>query len=305
MKKRSNSFSFISLLAASLIITSCGLAEYGLDELFFRDMPPDKRADTLTVLTGSKAPSVSAGEIYDVLLISDVHFGRDSSEAGGPRREADWFSKLQTPDSTGRCPIDSVKFAICLGDVADHGKQEEYAAFNTEIRDKLAAIPTLAAPQGIQVYSVTGNHDLYNSGWATWSVTQNPGTSFYKFTTPSFSWYFLDSGSGSLGEKQFTALEADMTADSNKKLVFTHVPIYADDGFYFTMQNPDERNRLISLCASTDTVYFVDGHVHRELVTDFGKFIEYNMPSLLDQYSYGILHIDEAAVTARIVCMSY
>lgn len=293
MKIRKLSSCILSLLLASLFVSSCGLAEYGLDELFSRKMDTDERAGSLTVLTGTEVPSVAAGDEYDVLLIADVHFGNENKGKNGPRRETEWFDKLQDDHI-----IDNVKFAICLGDVADHGTLEEFTRFNTEIRDKFSMY-------GIPLYSVTGNHDLYNSGWAFWTATQNPGTSFYKFTTPSFSWYFLDSGSGSLGDIQFTLLKKDLKTDSNKKLFFTHVPLYADDEFCFIMQNTDERNKLISLLASTDTVYFVDAHVHGELSTNFGKFTEYNIPSLLEQYSFGILHIDEAAGTARITCMSY
>lgn len=302
-------YSICSILLSQILFSfnSCALMEYDLTEGFFRLMKVEQRAKKLKFLSDETSiNSINNDEEYDVLIITDVHVGNENHGKNGPRREDAWFDQITKVDSsTGKRIVDNVRFAICLGDVAEHGLLEECNRFNDLITTKLENITTPKAPEGIKLYNIVGNHDLYNSGWKAWSKTMYPGTSFYKFETPSFSWYFLDSASGTIGGYQYDALKSDMSNDSKRKLVFSHVPLYADDFFYFTMQNTEERNKIISTCAKNKTCFFIDGHTHAELTTDFGKFTEYNLPGFLELYGYAILHINEAEATAKLMVKYY
>ena len=292
----------------SVLCPSCQIkyTEYSLGEGFYRLMKVERRATILKVLSSeTDINSIASDEEYDVLIVTDVHMGNENYGKNGPRRESEWLKQITDVQEDGSRIVDSVRFALCLGDVAEHGYLSECERFNSDVKDPLLNIKTEKCPEGIKLYNIVGNHDLYNSGWQNWADTMYPNTSFYKFETPSFSWYFLDSASGSLGGYQYDAADAAMRADTKKKLVFSHVPVYADDFFYFTMQNTEERNRLISTCAETSTELFVDGHTHNERFSDFGAFYEYNLPGFLEKYGYGILHINEKEGTATMTVKYY
>ncbi len=96
-----------------------------------------------------------------------------------------------------------------------------------------------------------------------------------------------------------------MDTDPKDKFVFSHVPIYANDFLYFTMQNSEERNKIISACAKDRAKFFIDGHTHQEIVSDFGKFTEYNLPGFLEKYGYTILHVNEATKETSLKCLYY
>ena len=292
MKK--NIFAFIKILSlfvsVSLLFSSC---KYNIGEGFARLMKVEERATNLRILDQEPVlNAITDSEEYDVLVITDVHFGNENHGKNGPRREDDFFAHLEDA-SSGAALIDSVKFVICMGDIAEHGYDDEFKRFNAVIKAWFDA-------KGIPIYHVVGNHDLYNSGWKNWAANNYPNTSFYKFETPSFSWYFLDSASGTLGWYQYDALDGHMRRDDKKKLVFTHIPVYAEDNLYFVMQNTEERNLLISTCAKTGVQLFVDGHTHKDRTSDFGKFIERNVPGFLEKSGYGVVHINEANDTCSI-----
>lgn len=313
---------FLVVLSAVFVsvfmFSACKFSQdYALSEGFYRLMSVERRATVLKNLNNDvfedktviatamvdsegipRAISVNKNENYDVLIVTDLHFGNENSGKNGPRREREWFEAITKKDESGIAIIDNVKFVICLGDVAEHGYRGEYLRYNRDVVEPLEAL-------GIPVYNILGNHDLYNSGWNGFSGYMYPFTSFYKFETPEFSWYFLDSASGSLGGYQYDTLERDMKEDNKKKLVFSHVPLYADDFLYFTMQNTEERNKIISTCATNSTRLFIDGHTHKDRDSDFGKFKEKNLPGFLEKYGYGILHINEENGTAAIESKYY
>lgn len=305
----------------TLVLTSCDFHffSYKPSEAFYRLMKVERRAKELkklnisedsdkalimTNLRNSKNEEIplkiNSDEIYDVLIITDVHFGNEYSLPNGERRDNEWFKALEKEKSeSGKKLLDSVKFAIGLGDFADHGLLKECEDYNREIRDPLEK------KYGIPLYNIVGNHDLYNSGWDAWEKTMYPHTSFYKFETPSFSWYFLDSASGTLGGYQYDALENEMLNDSKEKLIFSHVPVYSDNYLYFTMQNPEERNRLINTCALTNTKFFIDGHTHKLREYSFGSFFEQNISDFFTSCKYAVLHVNELEKTISISIRSY
>lgn len=267
------------------VFTGCQYYSYGLDEFLYRDNSIRNRANRLLDLTSTGAPAIPASGIYDILVITDVHFGGEGIGKNGNRRDEefiDWIQKFYV--DSGR-PLPA--FCICLGDVAEHGLLDEFKNY-VELTDKLKN------RFGIVTYNVIGNHDLYNAGWNNYVKTCFPGTSFYKFRTPRLTYYFLDSASCSLGDEQLTAFKRDMEYNEKgrKKLVFTHVPAYAEGHFYFVMQNTIERNKFISYCAKNDVISLVDGHTHKEFTSDLG-FVEYNLPGYLETRTWTIFSVDE------------
>ena len=227
----------ILIVLFSLCFVTC---KYGLGEGFYRKNPVKSRANALKELNDETTQNLlsSLGSKYDVLLISDLHFGKDESSQH-ERALFDWLDSL----SADKRP----SFCINLGDTADHGLSEEYDSylvFQEQLRSKLKS-PV--------VFNVLGNHDLFNSGWSSWKEKMYPNMSFYHFETNNVSWYFLDSGSGTLGERQVEILSDAIKHDSKQKIISLHYPLYGDkiDALmsHDSLQDEHETDMLFTLFA--------------------------------------------------------
>ena len=276
------------------LLDSC---KYGISQFATRE---DSIADRVSGLN-SYVPSPTDEPLYKVLVVTDVHFGSSA------QRYDDAFYAWLEGETDGKKNTDDIAFAICLGDVAHHGFSSEYEDYQTFSRRIEAALG------GKRLYSIVGNHDLFNNGWAQWlkyvnNWSGNPlDTSFFMFKTKNIHWYFIDTGSGTMGRSQYKTLKAHMEKDKGPKVVCSHYPLYSDGknlANYFTLQNPLETTRLIDLCATTDTVAFLSGHTHRYVEKDFGKFREINFSSLIkdaraEPGKWGLLLINEDEGTLK------
>jgi 3',5'-cyclic-AMP phosphodiesterase len=265
--------------ALAMLVSSCA---YGVYNFFGREDTVRTRAESLSqfAVPSSVADSDTS---YTVAVITDVHFGADKSRTIDDTFLS-WLKGLQEKS-------ESPKFVVCLGDIAEHGYESEmndYNAFCNKIR---------AAPYNLEVYSVLGNHDLYNNGWKHWKKIVYPKTSFYHFRTNNFSWYFLDTGNGTLGTHQYSVLLDALESDSSPKIVCMHYPVYAQGHFYYCLQDSVERNLLISNFSDNNVKLLLDGHTHQYNYTDFG-FIEYNIPGFLEKGQWALVTINETAGTA-------
>lgn len=281
---------FTMLVLSSLLFSSC---KYGWEEGLYRKANVNTRASAMKELTAEtvpSSPSALSGK-YTVAVISDVHFG---AKAGNgidniSGRFLDW---LKTLSEKNELPA----FIICLGDIAECGTKSEiqnYADFIKLVEDTYA----------IKTYTILGNHDLYNSGWNNWKNIVAPYTSFYHFTTKTFSWYFVDSASGSLGTNQYEKLKDVMKKDTAPKIVCSHYPVYAGGNFYFCLQNTVERNSLITLFAENNVKVALEGHTHIYCETNFGSFMEETLPGYLEKGKWELLSVDEDAGTAvSVLC---
>ncbi len=247
-----------------VFVLYCASCRFGLQDVFYRDNSVNSRA---AVLEDISPPSVTSPERYSFVLLSDIHFGRTEHSAFLPGEQ--FFASVRERVAAGGAEKPS--FAVMLGDVANTGRKaeyEEYSAFVGQLEAELGP--------GSICYTVVGNHDLYNSGWKIWRGTVYPYTSFYRFTAGSRSFYFLDTGSGTLGAKQFEELERKMKADTNPgKLVFTHYPLYGSGNIpYFLLTDTRERAMLIKLFACSGVDAYFAGHYHPGGYSDFAAFRE-------------------------------
>jgi len=138
------------LCSAVFTLSSCA---YGLYNFFGRDDTVRTRAESLVQET---APSTvtAADTVYTVAVITDVHFGADKSRSVDDAFLS-WLDGLSK-----KTPSELPKFVLCLGDVAEHG-------YESELNDYKAFCDKIQSAYGITVYSVLGNHDLYNNGGST------------------------------------------------------------------------------------------------------------------------------------------
>lgn len=294
-----------------IFFASCTYSSYGLEEFLYRTNSVVNRTETMWDLSDPLLGSTEAagvfskvkGKKFTVLIMTDVHFGGENMGNNGPRQEyvlLEWLKTYREQMIAQGTPELYPSFAICLGDVAEHGYEEEfikYQAFTTLMNSDTYG--------NILTFNVVGNHDLYNSGWNSYVKHCYPHTSLYKFRTGSITWYFADSASGSMGDSQLETISRDMKYNEKgrKKLFFTHIPVYAGGLFYFVMQNTEERNRLISMLGDEDAIAIIDGHTHKEITSDLG-FKEWNMPGFLEKRGIGLLFVDETDASNPKVSMT-
>lgn len=267
MRKKERVF-FSLVIFFTLFIFSC---DYGIYEGFGRDSNVKQRSSSLMNIT---PPSFS--DSYTFLCITDVHFGAKVN-----RPEAKLFSYLDSLPSNLR-----PSFCVCLGDVVEHGKESEFNEY-------ISFTQKLQKNYGIQTFTILGNHDLYNSGWKYYKEEVYPHSSFYSFSTNAFSYYFIDTASGTMGRDQFKSLQESLHSDGKEKIVLSHFPLYAQGQNYFTLQNTTERDRLIILLGETKTKLFLSGHTHKNLPCDLKAFYEYNLTSFGHSSSWLLVHVNE------------
>ena len=176
--------------------------------------------------------------------------------------------------------------------MAEHGWEEEFERYK-------AFTDRLESAHGIKTYNAVGNHDLYNSGWTYCKEYLYPFKSLYYFEAGGFSWYCIDTASGSLGDRQMRLLRKTMRSDPNPKIIMSHFPLWANGHFYFSLQDTLERNLLIAMCAETGVKAALTGHTHIEKTSDFGKFTEYNHPGFYAKAGWGIITVDPVKQTVR------
>ena len=275
IKKLKNAFISIFII---LILSSCG---YNTFNYFFPANDVEQRIKGLTELQDIEITEPQ----YDVLVLTDIHFEsfvKDFDQKG-------FFQYLDKNPN--------FKFCLILGDVVNLGTESEYQQYK-KFTDRIQN------EYNIPVFTSIGNHDLYHNGWEFWKKYVYPYVTLYRFKTENFSWYCIDTGTGNIGKTQYELLSDYMLKDDNKKVVFTHYPIF-NDKFIFEMQDSTEVNLLFSLFAKSKTKLILNGHVHESLSHENKYFTEKSVSSLLHDNSIGIIHVDEEKETISFEELSY
>lgn len=291
LKAHTKIFTVSLLLLTAFTFISC---EYAVLEGFYRKHNVSERAASLYSLPDSDAPdpTLAKGK-YFVAAFSDIHLYTSKSTLGDrdPFKEGlkDQLTALKELSDANPTKNLFPKFTLCLGDIADHGTESEYVEYKT-FTDELKTDLNLVT------YNVLGNHDLYNTGWEPYEKLVYPYKSFYRFNTEKFSWYVLDSASGSLGPAQLKILEEACKEDARPKIFLMHCPMYGDwtlNMGYFTLQNSYESDRLITLAQNSNVKLVMEGHTHKYNEHQIGNFVEHTVSSLRAEHEWTLLFVNE------------
>lgn len=277
MKK--NFLFIVSIL--SIIFSSC---KFGMYEFLFNEESVDSRTDEIRELTAQEIPSFEADEEqYTFVMITDVHTGSDDFY----KNDDDflkWFSSLFENSDQTKHP----KFFISLGDNIDTGR--EYKEYNEFLEKMKYIVKSKTGREDFKEYSVLGNHDLYYNGWENFKDHIFPYCSAYHFSDGTFSYYFLDSANGTLGQKQRNEIEDKFSMDLKPKIILTHCPFYFPttnaSNMIFKMQDTAERNWILTLFAKNNVRQIFAGHVHDPHHYDYGKFSENALGAFKKSYWY-------------------
>lgn len=306
MKRKSfaRGFLFFSCVFAAALFAACN---WGMPIFLYNATGVEDRARDVKVLSGNDLPQVGNGSKYSFVVVTDCHFG----EKKYGRREDDFIKKfrelLQNPD-----PSLQPRFIVNLGDTLDGGHESEANDYNKTAARWIQTAKDELGVSDYKVYSILGNHDLYNNGWEVWKEKIYPFTSYYKFTINAggsanggFDFLFLDSGNGTLGGPQIEDLERNLSASPRPKIIFVHYPVYAGGIFYFALDDVAERNRLIADFAENNVKYVFEGHYHPDADYNLGPFKEADIGAYLAKKVFGLVTVDEAAGSVSFVRLYY
>lgn len=287
----------LSIILVCLFTISC---RYDFN-LIPRKDTIEKRSPNFSNIDSPFKDDATSKDKFSVLIIGDTHFGRNGWFKP-KRNEEPFYEKLTVLRDEYKNKGFPIRFSINVGDNSDSGKQSEFDDFHN-FENRIAEILKEGGEHYFdKMFSIVGNHDLYNNGWDVWKKNSYPHTSTYYFTTEgsgsSISWYFLDSGSGMLGNKQISQLTSLTENDANEKLIFSHYPINAKFVDYYTLSDPLEIAKLTKLFYKTNTKFTVEGHYHpggsNDIETSSGKKVYHEevLPGFVDHLGFGILTVD-------------
>ena len=216
-------------------------------------------------------------ESYTVIILSDTHFS--SSHKRLSEEYYQWLDEIPQEKKPRLC--------LVLGDIANAGLPSEYELYNAFVQEMRG--------RGMEVYGILGNHDVFESGdfGRNYLSAAEPNVACYSVRTPRLSYYFIDTADDIIGQSQYSALESQIKADSNPKIILSHVPLYSPTTIFYHMKNSLERARLLSLFAKNNVRLFLCGHLHEYHRYDMGTFEEIIVPYSKD--GWGILTVDEFA----------
>lgn len=298
--------SFLFLI--SLAFSSC--ANYGFYQLLFGEEDVDERFSGFSDLSGETVLSSDLGlnGKYSFIVVTDVHIGASDVHSSKMNDFLDEISSLFESSDKTKVP----RFIVNLGDTADGGHLSEcndYNSYLEKIKKLALKKNVVSSAEDFKVYTILGNHDLYNNGWTDWKKTIYPYKSTYYFSLSSglgsspFSFYFVDTGNGAFGTDQLDSLEKLLKSDANPKMIFSHYPFYSDNVPFMALEDTTERNYLLSLFAKNNVKALFGGHVHAVFEHGFGSFSQVNTSALFKNGAFRLVTVDEnsARVSTKLI----
>lgn len=289
----------------AIIFSTC---EFGSPLYLYGGTPVDSRSRKIKILQIQDIPKFERNSAkYSFLILTDTHFGTEKIE----RREKEFLQKFESLFSAQ----DELKprFIINLGDTLNAGRDNEADSFNEASKTWCEKAKEISDTDDFKIYSILGNHDLYNKGWQIWKEKIWPGISYYKFFLDAdsdgkgFWFYFLDSANGTLGASQLEDLEKNLEADSAAKIIFCHYPPFVEQNgqYHFAFGNTIERNKMIAIFARHNVKFIFAGHTHEYSEHNFNKFVEVVVPSYAFKKAFALVTIDEASEKVEYKIVEY
>lgn len=298
-------FFILASFLISLAFSSC--ANYGFYQLLFGEEDVDERFSGFSDLSGETVLSSSLGlnGKYSFIVVTDVHIGASDVRSSKMNDFLDEISSLFESIDKTKIP----RFIVNLGDTADGGHLSEYNDYNSyleKIRKLAVEKNVVSSTEAFKIYTILGNHDLYNNGWTDWKKMVYPYKSTYYFSLSSgaadydslpFSFYFVDTGNGAFGTDQLDAFEKLLKSDPNPKMIFSHYPFYSDNVPFMALEDTTERNYLLSLFAKNNVKALFGGHVHTVFEHGFGSFSQINTSALFKNEAFRLVTVDESTLS--------
>lgn len=167
---------------------------------------------------------------------------------------------------------------VMVGDITT-GRITDYETLSLNIPSK----------DSIVSFLMVGNHDIYFDGWKEFYARFGSSTYYFQVKTPKADDLFicLDSGSGTLGEKQLKWLEKILKDKRNfyrHCIVFTHVNFFRTRHTGSTNPVVEELQILMDLFYTYNVNFVIMGHDHIKSTEKIGNTNYITMDALLDGF---------------------
>ncbi|MCQ2241126.1 metallophosphoesterase [Treponema sp.] len=295
----------IFFASLGIIFSSC---KFGMFPLAFTDQNVEDRVHSITRLDDSHLPSGTNGlSKYSFLIVTDLHIGADRY-THDDEAFFRWFENQLNSDDASRRP----QFIINLGDSSDSGREAEFKEY-VEWTKKVKELARNGKDRinDFKIYSVIGNHDIYNNGQDYYLTYMYPHFYSYCFdfandpSTQGFEFFFLDSANGSLGRHQLNDLERKLKANSKPKIILTHCPVYSDGVLLVSFHDSLECAKILTLVAENNAKLMLEGHAHRNSSYDYGSMYEEVTSSYANNNTINLITIDETTGTCSTDRMKF
>jgi 3',5'-cyclic AMP phosphodiesterase CpdA len=252
------------ILALVLVASAVSACSLDLDFCgFIRSTDPAERRFDQSMEWNETNPFQNLNtdtEDYSILVAADIHIG-------GVQNLNKFLTETQKPE---------ILAFVLDGDMVT-GKREDFVKLRNELSD----------PNLKPYFLLIGNHELYFDGWKTFY--EFFGTSVYYFTvqTPTEQdiYICLDSGGGTLGEKQLKWLKEKLDSERNKYrncVVFTHVNFYRNRHTGSTNPLVTELYVLMDVFAKHNVNMVITGHDHVRNINILGNTHYVSIDALKD-----------------------
>lgn len=163
---------------------------------------------------------------------------------------------------------------------------------------------TMFPQDSIPYFLTLGNHELYFDGWNEFYTRYGSSMYYFSIKTPSAEdlYLCLDTGSGTLGEKQLKwvkqLLESKRTNYRNC-IIFTHVNLFRDRHTSSTNPNTEELYVLLDLFAKHQINMVISAHDHVRYVEKLGNTTHISIDALkdgIDNAGYLMLQISPSSI---------
>lgn len=273
------------VIRSCLLLLLCGCQISG----FFvsPSIKVQERTDRSLIWNGNRPyrSIVTEEETYKIAIGSDFHLGENENLT------------VFLEDNT-----DKATAVVLCGDICE-GDEDSFANMKNTIEPFQNAMP---------IMPVIGNHELYFNGADLFFNYFHTSVYYFTVETPSRKdlHIVLDSGSGTLGEKQFSWL-SDLLAKSRKNydncIVYTHTNIFnTDNSQLFTGNMPlEETFKLLALCRDNHINMVIAGHDHHRDLSKWGETTILTLDTAADgvkNSSYVLLSCENSSISYEYIC---
>jgi predicted phosphodiesterase len=201
---------------------------------------------------------------YSLLVMADSH-------TGGTINLDKFFNIARTEKPSG---------IVMDGDLTG-GLTENYNVFESH----------LPQDDSLSLFFVTGNHDLWYSGWDEFYSRFGSSTYYFTVKTPSGSDLFicLDTGGSTLGSLQMkwlTNLLETKRPEYRHCVIITHTNLFRPRHTESTNPVVEELYAMIDLFAQNKVDMVITGHDHKQDAEQFGGTTYIQVAALEDGLSY-------------------
>ncbi len=271
----------ISLFFALIFIISCDTIN--LTGFFVSPSATIEERYTESMELNSSNPSDTIIEVlqedYTIYMCGDIHVTNTADNLAQ-------FIEIAKTDS-------SAAFSIILGDITDQKGGMEIAY------DTIQKHTT----EDYILKTIVGNHDLYFNQWEVYKELFGSGIYYFAVQTPTAKdlYIVLDSGSGTLGNKQLQWLEELLSSERTNYrhcIVFSHTNMWAENFSQFPsgLFSIEESAKISNLLSQYNVNYYFNGHVHYRSTTTLNDVEYVTLDEMLDdseRASYVIVNVGE------------